>query len=118
MDVPWQEKHVEFLPLCFWVWLSEEQQNLATNWSGFFVAQQPFKIIQHQSKGREVRDFESDVGVCNLQWMEDVHSTVRNVGDREQAFRQWTCKNRAVKFCFKSSFFCIPRTPSIIIHNL
>lgn len=32
MDVARQEKQFELLPLCFWVWGSEEQQNLAANW--------------------------------------------------------------------------------------
>lgn len=88
MDVPRQEEHVDLLPLRFWVRLSEEQQNLATNWSLVFIEPQPFKKIFHYSEGREVRDADNNVGVCDLQRIEDAHAVLIDVDDRQQAFRQ------------------------------
>ena len=92
VDVPWKEKHVEFLSLCFWVWLSEEQQDLASNWSHVVAVQQPLKKTLHYAKGGEVGDCDDHMSVCN-QRLEEVHSIVSDVDDRQQTFRRRSCEN-------------------------
>ena len=82
-DVYWQEKHVEILPLCFWVWWSEEQQNLAAD----SIRPQPFNYIPDQAKVREVRDIYNHVSVSNLQRLQDAHPIISDVDDRQQAIR-------------------------------
>lgn len=63
-DVAWQEKHIEVLLLCFGVWQTEEQQNLAQNW--FLLVPKPPYYVPHESKGREVRKFHNHMSVCDL----------------------------------------------------
>ena len=93
MDVPREEKHVEFLSLCFWVWLSEKQQDFAAYWSYIIAVQQLFNKTPHYAKVREVRDCDNHMSVCNLQRLEEVHSIISDVEDRQQIFRQRSCEN-------------------------
>lgn len=86
------------------------QQNLATNWSRVVVVvvvQQPFKKILHYAKVREVRDFHNNVSVCNLQRIEEAHSILSDVDDRQQAFRQQSCENTEL------SNYVLPITTSL-----
>ena len=68
----------------------EGQQNLASNW---WCDVKPLHEIPDQAKGREVRDVHNHMSVCNLQRLQDVHSIISDVDDRQQTFRERSCEN-------------------------
>ena len=86
-DVVVEQKYIKYLMP--YVRRSEEQQNLAIYWQR--DVQKPANVVPDQAKGREVRDLHDHMTVCDLQRLQDAHSIISDVDDRQQAFNEQRC---------------------------
>ena len=53
--------------------------------------QKPANEIPEQAKDGEVRDLHHHMSVCNLQRLQDAHSIISDVDDRQQAINKHRC---------------------------
>ena len=102
IDVAVQQKDMEYL--MSFLGRLEKQQDLAIY--------RPYEVpnrIPDQAIGREVRDLHNHMSVCNLQRLQDAHSIIRDVSDRQQAITEQCCESKELlNFCFNANRLIYP----------
>ena len=96
-DVVRQQKYIEDSRTH--VWRSVEEEDLAVYW--LRDVQKPLNKIPDEAEDREVRDLHNHMSVCDLQRLQDAHSILSDVDDRQQAVntQRWERKE-LLNFCF------------------